>query len=362
MLASICDGPNAPLRVETISLPNLGYTDVRVRTLASGVCHTDLSFRNGAVGAPSMFPIVFGHEAVGLVEAVGAGVSRCKPGDMVLGSILPSCGECWYCIRQESQHCETTAQVSSAHHYIRADGSRALALAGLGSFSEMMQVSETSVVPIVSDLPPEQLAMIGCGVTTGVGAALWTAKVEPGSTVAVFGCGGIGQSVLQGARLAGAERIFAVDPVALKREMASLSGATDLIDPTQGDPVAAIREATGGRGVDYSFEATGIPAVSRQAFDAVRKRGVAVIVGMPPSNSEVAVSGRSLFYEEKQLRGSLYGSAQSPVHLPMVVRFAERGQLDLSALVTKLIELDQINEAFEAMIRGDVIRSVVRFA
>lgn len=361
MRAAICNTPNTPLRVETVELPALGSKDVRVRILASGVCHSDLSFWQGKSGLASWFPLVMGHEAVGIVTEVGPGVSRCKPGDKVLGSILPACGSCWHCIRHESQHCETTPQVGASHHVLRSGGATALTLSGLGAFAEMMQSSEDSLVPIHSDLPPEQLCLVGCGVTTGLGAALWTAQVKPGATVAIFGCGGVGQSVLQGAHLAGAERIIAIDPVALKRQMASRLGATDLVDPTACDPVAAIKEMTRGRGVDYAFEVTGIPSVTRQAFDSVRRRGITVVVGMPPNNSEITVPARGFFYDEKHLMGSLYGSAQAREHLPLIVRLAESGRLNLEALVSRTIGLDQVNEAFDAMRNGEVIRSVISF-
>jgi S-(hydroxymethyl)glutathione dehydrogenase/alcohol dehydrogenase len=361
MRAAICDAINAPLTVEDVALPRLEDTFVRISLLASGVCHSDLSFIQGKNGSAANFPAVFGHEAVGRVTAVGAGVSRCKVGDIVLGSILPSCGECWHCIRHESQHCEATPAISAAHHYIRRDGSRVLAMAGLGAFSEEIQISEESAVPIRSDLPAEQLALIGCGVTTGVGAALWTAQVAPGSTVAVFGCGGVGQSVIQGAHLAGAGRIIAVDPAALKRSTALALGATDAIDPLTVDPVEALKQSTGGRGVDYAFEVSGIPAVARQAFDSTRKRGTTVMVGMPAAGSELSFPGRSFFYEEKQIKGSLYGSAQAREHLQALVDLTERGRLNLAAMVSRKIGLDDLNEAFIDMQAGDVIRSVIVF-
>lgn len=361
MRAAICEAQNSPLKVEEVALPPLGDKDVRLRLKASGVCHTDLSFYQGKAGSPAMFPIVFGHEAVGEVVAVGSGVSRCKPGDTVLGSILPACGACWYCSRNESQHCEATPRVSGSHHYVRADGSTALAFSGLGAFAEEIQISEESAITVKAELPSEQLALIGCGVTTGVGAALWTAQVKPGSTVAIFGCGGVGQAVLQGAVLAGAERIIAVDPAPMKRELALKLGATETLDPTAVNPVAALKEATGGRGVDYAFEVTGIPAVGRQAFDSIRKRGMTVMVGMPPANAELAFPGRGFFYEEKQVLGSLYGSAQARHHLQSLVDLSERGKLNLDLLVSRRIGLDDLNQAFVDMQAGQVIRSVIMF-
>jgi len=190
---------------------------------------------------------------------------------------------------------------------------------------------------------------------------LWTARVEPGATVAVFGCGGVGQSVLQGAVLAGAGRIFAVDPAAMKRDVATTFGATDVVDPDAVDTVAAIRDATGGRGVDYAFEVSGVASVARQAFDSTRKRGMTVMVGMPPAGTDYTFPGRSFFFDEKQVRGSLYGSAQAREHLQMLIDLTERGKLDLGRMVSRRIGLADLNDAFADMEAGRVIRSVITF-
>jgi S-(hydroxymethyl)glutathione dehydrogenase / alcohol dehydrogenase len=215
-----------------------------------------------------------------------------------------------------------------------------------------------SVVPVETDLPFEQLALIGCGVTTGVGAALWTAGVKPGSTVAVFGLGGVGLSVVQGAVIAGATRIFGVDPLASKRQLAATFGCTDLIDPSQGDVVEQLIEGTSGRGVDFAFEVVGNPDVAMQAVSAIRKRGTAVIVGMPKADAVAPVSLTSIFYNEKRIIGSLYGSVQIREHFPMLVEYAARGRLDLSKMISRRIGLSDVNEAFRAMAAGEV-RSVI---
>lgn len=359
MRAMVCLAPEMPLMLEDVDLPALGADQVLIETVASGVCHTDLAVASGSTGMA--LPMVLGHEATGRVVKVGTNVASCRPGDKVIVSILPVCGVCWHCVRSETQHCEEKPRIHLSSHVLRGDGSRATAMSGLGSFAEMMCVNEMSVVRIDSDLPAEQLAMIGCGVTTGVGAALWTAGVKPGSDVAVFGCGGVGQSVIQGARLAGAGRIFAIDPAPLKRTMSLSFGATDAIDPTDVDPVEYLREVTGGRGVDYAFEVTGLPSVTAQAFASIRKRGTTVVVGMPPAGSEVSVPGRSLFFEEKRLIGSLYGSAQARYHLAEIIRFAESGQLDLAPMVSRRIALENVNDAFDAMKDGSAIRSVIVF-
>ncbi|MGZ8734859.1 MAG: zinc-binding dehydrogenase, partial [Acidimicrobiia bacterium] len=234
-----------------------------------------------------------------------------------------------------------------------------MAMTGLGTFAEMMTVAQHSLVKVESDLPDEQLALIGCGVTTGVGAALNTARVEPGSSVAVIGCGGVGQAVIQGARIAGASRIIAVDPVELKRKAAEQLGATDLVDPAEGDPVAHVHALTGGRGVDYAFEVIGSPETINQAWATARRGGSIVIVGMPRMDSQVTFGGFGLFYEEKKLLGCVYGSSQVRRDFPRFVGLVETGRLDIADMVSRTIGLDDVNDAFRAMQAGEVIRSVI---
>src|SRR5881397_240994 len=252
MKAAMCLEQDQPLAVEDVTPLDPGPDDVIVRITASGVCHSDLSVINGTLPAGK---VVLGHEGTGVVEKVGADVTRLAVGDRVIGSFIPACGVCWYCLHGQSNLCAETYSVMFMPRVRRANGEELQAMTGLGTFAEMMTVSHHSVVKVESDLPDEQLALIGCGVTTGVGAALNTAAVAPGSTVAVFGCGGVGQSVVQGARIAGAARIVAVDPVELKRTSALRLGATDALDPTEGDAVEQIRSLTGGHGVDYAFDA-----------------------------------------------------------------------------------------------------------
>jgi S-(hydroxymethyl)glutathione dehydrogenase/alcohol dehydrogenase len=277
----------------------------------------------------------------------------------VIASWASTCGVCWHCIRREGQHCDNIPTVNSSHVFLREDGSRITAMAGLGTFCEVMQVSELSVVTVKTELPDEQLAMIGCGVTTGVGAALWTAGVEPGATVAVFGLGGVGLSVVQGARIAGASRIIGVDPVANKRRTAESFGATEGIDPGAGNVVEQILAATDGRGVYYAFEVVGSPTVAAQAFDSVRKRGTVVVVGMPKLDAVVPISLVKLFANEKRVIGSKYGSVQVREHFPLLVEFAERGMLQLAPMISRRIALDDVNAAFHAMESGEVVRSVI---
>jgi S-(hydroxymethyl)glutathione dehydrogenase/alcohol dehydrogenase len=241
----------------------------------------------------------------------------------------------------------------------RPDGTPVTTMTGLGTFAETMTVGEAALVKVETDLPDEQLALIGCGVTTGVGAALNTAKVEPGSSVAVIGCGGVGQAVIQGARIAGAARIFAIDPVELKRKTAEQLGATDLIDPAQGDPIAQVQELTGGRGSDYAFEVIGLPDTILQAFNTARRGGTVVIVGAPRMDATVTFPAFPLFYDEKKLLGCIYGSAQVKRDFPRFIALTETGRLDLGSMVSRRVSLDEVNEAFRAMQAGEVIRSVI---
>src|SRR4029079_12648857 len=226
-------------------------------------------------------------------------------------------------------------------------------------FADEMIVDESMLVKVETDLPADQLALIGCGITTGVGAALNTAQVEPGLTVTVIGCGGVGQSVIQGARIAGASRIFAIDPVEMKRKTAEQMGAPDPSEPGGGDQTDQVKAATSGRGTDYSFEVIGLPETIIQAYNTARRGGTVVIVGMPRMEAQVTFPGMQLFYEEKKLLGCLYGSAQVRRDFPKLIGLVETGRLDIGSMVSRRIKLDEVNDAFRAMEAGEVIRSVI---
>jgi S-(hydroxymethyl)glutathione dehydrogenase/alcohol dehydrogenase len=324
---------------------------------ASGVCHSDLSLKNGYVGI--MPGTILGHEGAGKVLEVGAEVTHVQPGDRIVASFIPACGDCWFCLHDQSHLCDNEMNVMMAMRGNRADGTQYMAMTGLGTFAEAMTCNESSIVKINSDLPDEQLALIGCGVTTGVGAALNTAQVHPGATVAVIGCGGVGQAVIQGARIAGASRIIAVDMVEMKRKTAEQLGATDGVDPNQGDPVAQVQQLTGGRGVDYAFEVIGLPETTLQAYNMVRKGGTAVMVGMTRAEAQVTLPTFDLFFNEKTLKGCKYGSGQVRRDFQRFVDLIETGRLDTADMVSRTIELGDVNEAFDAMERGEVIRSVI---
>jgi len=357
MRAAIFVEQNGDLVVEDVKANDPGPRDVVVRVTASGVCHSDLSVINGTLPMPP--PAILGHEGAGVVEEVGAEVSRVKPGDRVIGSFIPACGVCWYCRNGQSNLCEQTYVVMGAPRAVRGDGTPLMAMTGLGTFSESMTCNEISLVKVETDLPDEQLALIGCGVTTGVGAALNTAKVVPGSTVAVVGCGGVGQAVIQGASIAGAARIIAIDPVELKRKTALQLGATDTIDPSDGNATAQVQALTAGRGADYAFEVIGNPTTVLQAFDMTRPGGACVVVGVPRFDQTIDLPSMALILSEKRVLGTVYGSAQVNRDFPRLIGLVEQGRLDLGDMVSSRIKLDEINDAFTAMQAGEVIRSVI---
>jgi S-(hydroxymethyl)glutathione dehydrogenase/alcohol dehydrogenase len=352
-------GQDTEMPVEDLELGEPGVGEVLVRYGASGLCHSDLSVLNGTLPFPP--PGILGHEGAGTVEAVGPGVEKVKPRDTVVVSFIPACGQCWHCVRGESQLCEVG--MFAPPKFTRGDGTPlAGALGGCATFAECTVISERSVVKIETDVPVDQLALIGCGVTTGTGAVLNTARVEPGSTVAIIGCGGVGTAAIQGARIAGASMIVAVDTLQSKIDMATKLGATHGVLAGQGqDPVTAVRDLTGGRGVDYAFEVIGNAATLAQAYGMVRRRGTVVAVGVPKFDATLEVPIGDLIFGEKTVIGSLYGSAQVMRDFPRLVRLVETGQLDLGAMVSSTISLDKVNDGFRAMQAGEVIRSVITY-
>ncbi len=357
MRAAIFTEPDGPLSVEDVTAIDPGPRDVVVKISASGICHSDLSVINGTLPMPP--PAILGHEGTGIIEWVGSEVNGLAKGDRVIGSFIPACHACWYCHNGQSNLCENTYTVMANPRATRSDGTPLPTMTGLGTFSDVMTCDQMSVVKVETDLPDEQLALIGCGVTTGVGSALNTAHVTPGSSVVVIGCGGVGQATIQGARIAGAARIIAVDPVALKRDMALKLGATDAVDPGEGDVVAQVMALTGGRGADYAFEVIGVPELITQAFNCVRSGGTAVAVGVPKFDQDVTIPSFPLILSEKRLLGTVYGSANVRRDFPRLIGLVEQGRLDLGGMVSKRISLDEINEGFDAMKNGEVIRSVI---
>jgi S-(hydroxymethyl)glutathione dehydrogenase / alcohol dehydrogenase len=346
-----------PLVLEDLPAPGIGPRDVLVRITASGICHTDLSVINGLSALP--LPIVPGHEGCGVVEEVGGDVRRVRVGDRVLASVAPACGSCWWCVNGMSNHCELNPVTKAAQRFELSGGLRAAAVCGCGTFAEAMVVHEASLVPVQTSLADEQLALLGCGVTTGLGAALNTAGVTPGSSVAVIGCGGVGQSVIQGARIAGAAVIIAIDPAPARRESSARVGATHAVDPAAGDPVEQIRALTGGRGADYSFEVVGRPELMAQAFEMARAEGTVTLVGMPSVGDTLTLPAIPAVFSGKRLAGSVVGGAQILRDFPRFIRLAETGQLDLGSMISHRIKLDEINDGIDMLARAEGIRTVV---
>src|SRR2546428_3458132 len=307
MKAAINVGKTPKRPLERVKPNPPGPRDVIVEVGASGVCHSDLSIMRGYVPVPP--GMVLGHEGAGRVVEVGPEVSRVQKGDRVIASFVPACGACWHCLREQTELCEREPEVSMQMRGTRPDGTPYFCMTGLGTFAEAMTVDEVSVVKVETDLPDAQLALIGCVVTTGVGAALNTAKVKPGSTVAVLGCGGVGQAVIQGPRIAGAGRIIAIDPQELKRKTAKQLGATDTIDPSKGDPVEQVKALTGGRGADYALGGIGLPATNLPPHNLARRGGGGVIGGLARLDAPVTPPAVCLFFQGKTAKSGKDGAA-----------------------------------------------------
>ena len=346
-----------PLVLEDLEPPAIGPRDVLVRIAASGICRTDLTVISGL--SPLPLPIVPGHEACGVAEEVGPEVRRVRPGDRVLASVSPACGTCWSCVNGMSNHCELGPAIVATPRFGLPDGRSAPAVCGCGTFAEAMVVHEASVVAVETDLPDDELALLGCGVTTGLGAALNTAAVTPGASVAVIGCGGVGQSVVQGSRIAGAATIIAIDPAAERRAASIALGATHTVDPTDNDPVEQVRALTAGRGADVTFEVVGRPELMVQAYEMARVEGTVTLVGMPAVGQTVTLPAMSAVFSGKRLVGSPVGGAQILRDFPRFIRLAETGQLDLGSLVSRRIGLDQINDGIEGLTRAEGVRTVI---
>ncbi|MFB4309694.1 Zn-dependent alcohol dehydrogenase [Actinomadura sp. GTD37] len=357
MKVAVAHEAGRPVVVEDLPVPDVGPRDVLVRVTASGICHTDLNVIGGRSALP--LPIVPGHEGCGIVEETGPEVRRVRAGDRVLASVSPACGHCGRCVGGMSNHCELNPVVKAAPRFELDGGRWAAALCGCGTFAEAMVVHEASVVPVETDLADEELALLGCGVTTGVGAVLNTAGVVPGSSVAVIGCGGVGQSVVQGARIAGAALIIAVDPVPGRRESSVRAGATHTVDPAAGDPVGQVRELTGGQGADYTFEVVGRPELMVQAFDMARVQGAVTLVGMPEAGANLTLPAVQAVFSGKRLAGSVVGGAQILRDFPRFIRLAEAGRLDLGSMVSRRIGLDQVNDGLDLTARAEGVRTVI---
>jgi S-(hydroxymethyl)mycothiol dehydrogenase len=347
-----------PARVEDILIDPPGPGEVLVRIQASGVCHTDLHYKLGKIG--DEFPYLLGHEGAGIVEQAGEGVTAVSEGDYVVLAWRAPCGRCRFCAAGRPHLCAASLNAEPRMR-AKADGLVLSPSLGIGTFCTHTVVSAKQAILIPPECPPEQACLIGCGVMTGIGAALYTAGVTPGSSVAVFGCGGVGCSVIQGARLARAGRIIAVDIAENKLEWAREFGATDTVNAKEGDPVERIKEMTGGNGVNFVFEAVGTPETLLQSLWSRDLAGTAVLIGVPDPHMVMELPIQRFFGLGGTLRVSWYGDCLPSRDFPLLANWYRSGELDLDRMVTRTIGLEDTEAAFEAMERGETLRSVIRF-
>jgi NDMA-dependent alcohol dehydrogenase len=364
--AAVCRAQNEPLSIEEIEVHAPKAGEVKVRMAASGVCHSDLSVQNGTLfGA---YPIVLGHEGAGVVHEVGEGVEGLAVGDHVVVSWVPRCGTCFYCERGQGFLCEIGAaamagggQLDGTSRFTK-DGEDIRQMASTGTFSEHTVVPAIGAVRIPDDVPLDIAALIGCGVLTGVGAAVNTASIRPGDTVAVVGCGGVGLNVIQGAVIAGAARVIAVDMLESKLKLASQFGATDLVDASGGAAVADVLALTENRGADVAFEVIGLESTIMDTIQMTRRGGEAVLVGVP--RMDVVLQLPAMFgviLMSKTIKGCWYGSANVHEDVPKLLGWYREGSLKLDELISRRIELDDVNDAFRAMEAGEVARTVIEY-
>ena len=364
--AAVMYEQNKPLVIEELDLEGPKAGEVLIKYTASGICHSDYSVVHGVLFGKKV-PMVLGHEGAGIIEEVGAGVTHLKPGDHVIAVLTPSCGVCFMCKEAKPYMCTQMGKILATGAML--DGTTRFSKGGkpyyhmcaVGTFSERSVIPAGAAIKIGANAPLETVCLVGCGVTTGVGAAINTAKVHKGSSVAVIGCGGVGLSIIQGARINGATTIIAVDPVPEKRALAMQLGATHGVDPFDADgPIKGVKAITGGLGVHYAFEALGRVDTIEQTWQMIRPAGRAIIVGMPDQKSKIKLGMMGIF-GEKRIKGSGYGSSDPKRDVPKFVDWYLSGELKLDQMITKRIKLEDINQAFEEMGRGEGARSVIMY-
>jgi len=349
-------GVGQPLVIDDVEVDDPRPGEVLIRTAATGVCHSDLHFMEGSY--PTETPIVLGHESAGVVERVGEGVTSVREGDRVVVAFVASCGYCENCVVGKPFICNNSARLGRRDR-LRLNGEAIPQFSNMSAFAEYQLVSANALVPVPDDVPLEAAALVGCSVMTGVGAVTNTARIPAGSTVAVVGCGGIGLNVVQGARIAGASRVIAIDLIESKLAAAREFGATDVVDASSADAVQQVRELTNG-GVDFAFEAIGLAATAEQCFAMLKRGGRAIVVGMIPARAVVSLPGAA-FLQEKAIIGSFYGSARQSHDMPWLMDLYRQKRLKIDELITRRYRLDQINEAYAALKNGEVNRSVILF-
>jgi S-(hydroxymethyl)glutathione dehydrogenase/alcohol dehydrogenase len=357
--AAILESAPGELVIDDVSVGAVGPREVLVRTVAAGLCHSDLHFIQGLY--PHPLPAVLGHESAGVVEAVGEQVVDLKVGDHVVSCVSGFCGACRYCLSGRPYLCDKVglARGPGEPPRLSRNGTPVFQFFDLASFAEQLLVHEHWLVKIRPDMPLDKAALVGCGVTTGVGAVINTAAVRPGETVAVIGCGGIGLNAVQAAALVGASRIIAVDRLASKLAMAQTFGATDVIDASSVDAVAAVQQLTGG-GVDHAFEAIGLKATAEQAFNMLGKGGTATVIGMVPIGQRLEIDATQLI-SGKRLQGSNMGSNRFRIDMPQYVDWYLAGRLKLDELVSATMPLEKINDGFATLASGEVARQLILF-
>jgi S-(hydroxymethyl)glutathione dehydrogenase/alcohol dehydrogenase len=362
MKAAVLTEQPGDLVIEDLTIDKPGRGEVLIQTVGAGLCHSDLHFMEGLFRTP--LPMVMGHESAGIVQAVGADVDDMKVGDHVVACLSIFCGRCHQCLGGHPNRCSnpraTSRKKDAPPRLTRADGTAVDQMARLGGFAEEMLVHQNGLVKVTEETPLDKACLIGCGITTGFGAVTRTAQIEVGSTVCVIGAGGIGLAAIQGARIAGANKIIVVDISSSKLETAGLMGGTHFVNASDVDDVVGeVRELTGG-GVDYSFEAIGRSATVRQAFDMLAMGGTATVIGMVPSKDIVELRGID-FLQEKKLQGSMMGSNQFRTDIPRMIDMYLDGRLLLDEMVSATIDLAAINDGYQMMKNGEVARTVITF-
>ena len=359
MKAAVLRETKKPLVIENVTINKPGPREVLIRTMAAGVCHSDLHFLEGLYPYP--LPAVLGHESAGIVEQVGSEVRSVKPGDHVITCLSAFCGRCEHCITGHLSRCvspDTKREAGDEPRLVETTGPMNQFL-NLSSFAEMMLIHENACVSIRRDMPFDVAALIGCSVITGYGAVAHTSGVRPGETVAVIGCGGIGLAAINAAAIAGASRIIAIDMVGSKLNLAKHFGATDVVNPADGDPVKQVQDLTNG-GVHHAFEAVGLKQTAEQSFKMLGRGGTANIIGMIPVGVHIELHGAE-FLGEKRIQGSVMGSNRFPVDMPRLVDFYMSGKLKLDEMISQRVKLEQVNEALQELKSGNLARSVIMF-
>ena len=366
MRAAVLYEPKTRISVENVDIQKPKDGEVLVRMAAAGICHSDLHVVDGYVPAP--FPVVMGHEGAGIVEEVGGGVTTAQVGDHVILVWRPACGTCYFCQRGRPGLCEFGTKMR--WRGTLADGTSRLSIGDkvihhfgcVSTYGEYSVVPQQGLVPIRKDIPLDVAALVGCGVMTGVGAVINGAKVEPGASVLVVGCGGVGLNVIQGAALAGAERIIASDIVPSKLKMAREFGATHTLDAKEvASTPEAVKELTEGRGADYAFEVIGNPVTQLICYESVRRGGEAMLVGLAPTGTQLSIPVSNMVLEEKKLTSTMYGTCQPHLDVPRILNLYMAGKLKLDELISRRIDISEVNEAFESLTRGEVARQVIAF-